>query len=114
MKQTILALVCVLALTVSASTTAVHSFQVTIGAGTNTRVWATDLYAKQAVFQNNDAADMRVGGSEVTSSVGMKLYAATHGSVSVLPMNAYPQALNLKEWFVAGTNGQVLDVTYVQ
>ena len=91
----------------------VHSIQVTIGGGTNTPISALDLYVKQVSFQNNAANDMRVGGSEVTTTLGIVLKANSAGSASVLPLPQYPRAINLKDWYVAGTAAQVLDVTYV-
>lgn len=112
-RKSFAALLLVLVLTGQALSTGVHSIQVTIGAGTRTQVSSTNLFVRQAVFQNNAANDMRVGGVEVTASLGVALYAASHGSASVLPMSP-SGTFDLSDWYVAGTAAQVLDVTYIQ
>lgn len=90
----------------------VHTLQVTIGA-TTTQVTAVDTPVKQVIFQDNAAGSMRVGDSATTSSRGALLAGGSPGG----SMNFGPipnTALNLSSFYVNGTNGQVLDVVYLQ
>lgn len=84
-----------------------QSLQVTIPAGGLKRLSDTDLYCHQAVFQNNDAHDMRLGDSTTTATKGLKLAAAGAGSANAGPLQM--QGINLLEWYVQGTPGEVLD-----
>lgn len=91
---------------------AVKTRQVTIGAGV-TQVTTSDIPAHQVMFQNNSTHSMRVGDSATTSSRGALLASGSPGGS--INAGAYQfQQTNLNEWFVAGTNGDVLDVIYVE
>jgi hypothetical protein len=88
------------------------TLQVTIGAGV-TQFTTKDIPARQIIVQNNAAHVMRVGDVNTTSSVGASLAAAgtsPGGSLNLGPFYDNPE--NLKEWWVAGTQNDVLDVIY--
>lgn len=66
---------------------------------------------KWIAFQNNAAAAMRVGDSNVSSTRGYSL-AATGGTWNVpVPLNSTMGA-DLTQWYVFGTSTQVLDIVY--
>lgn len=92
----------------------VHTLEVTIGAGTNTQVSTTDLFARQVMIQNNAAHNMRVGDSTVTSSSNGALLASgtPGGSINFGPLNL--GSFNLSNFYVAGTAADVVEVIYVQ
>ena len=92
---------------------AVHSFQVTIGAGT-TQVWGTQLLARQIFFQNNAAHTMRIGDVTVSSSKGVLLAVGPPGGSLTVGVNVGGGDIDLSTFWVNGTNGDVLDVSYVQ
>ena len=86
---------------------AVQTIQVTIGASA-TQVSASSLNCKWVVFQDNTAADsMRIGDANVSTTRGVKLVA---GASFFIPTKPEPGAINLQNFYVAGTNGDVLDV----
>ena len=109
----LLAFLCLLAPVTGAIS--IHTFQVTIGSGVTAISTNANAGARQLIFQNNAAHVMRVGDSNTTSSRGALLNAASGGngggSLSVGPY--YPNSLNLAEWYVAGTQNDVLDVLYL-
>ena len=90
----------------------IHTLQVTIGAGV-TQVTTSDLPAREIIFQNNAAHVVRVGDAQVSSSRGVQLASGSPGgSLTVGPMT--DRTLNLNQFYLAGTNGDVIDVEYVQ
>jgi len=89
-----------------------HTLQVTIGAAT-TRVTTTDTYARQIIFQNNAANSMRIGDSTTSSTKGALLSSGSPGGLMNIGPTPTIQSLNLAEWFVNGTNTQVLDITWI-
>lgn len=89
---------------------AVHLLQVTIGAGTRTQVSATAIQARQAMFQNNGSNAMRLGDSTTTTTKGANLV-ASGGTLNSGPLMV--QQVDLSQWYVAGTQNDVLDVIYI-
>lgn len=87
-----------------------HTIQVTLGAGTNTQVTTTDTFARQIIFQNNATHVMRIGDSTTSSSKGAQLASGSPGGSMNVGPSPQPQMLNLAQYFVAGTNADVLDV----
>jgi hypothetical protein len=86
------------------------TLQVTIGAAV-TQFTALDIPVRQVWVQNNGGTNtMRVGDVNTSSTVGIKL--STNSSpISVCgPFNDH--ADNLKDFWVAGTQNDVLDVLY--
>lgn len=88
-----------------------HLLQVSI-TGTNTpqQLTTTNTKAYQIVFQNNDAHDMRIGDSTVTSTKGIVLVAgggAGNSETRVL------QDTDLSDWWVNGTADEKLDILYL-
>ena len=57
---------------------ALNTLQVTLGAG-KTQVSATSIRVRQVTFQNNAAAVMRIGDTNVSSTVGYSLQPSTTG-----------------------------------
>lgn len=87
---------------------AVQTLQITIGAST-TRISTTPLYCSWILFQDNTSADsMRVGDSTTSSTKGTKLLA---GGSWQTPVKAAPAMFNLANWWVNGTQNDVIDVT---
>ena len=87
---------------------AIHSFQVTLGAGA-TEVTTNILYAASLTFQNNATHVMRVGGSNVSATLGYSLAVGA----SFTPMaGATTSDTPLIKWWVFGTAADVLDVIY--
>ena len=88
-----------------------HNLQVTIAA-TNTpqRLTTTNTKAYQIVFQNNAAHVMRIGDSTTTSTVGLVL-SAGGGAANAVPRIV--QDTDLTDWYVNGTQNDVLDILYL-
>jgi hypothetical protein len=60
---------------------------------------------------------MRIGDNSVTSSKGIYLAAGPGGgSVTIFPPTTYASgaSLDLSTWYAVGTQGDVVDVLYVQ
>lgn len=89
----------------------VSSIQVTITAAANVQISTVSTPVRQVMFQNNGANPMRVGGRETSATVGAKLLSASVGSLNAGAFSA--ANTNLSEWFVAGTNGDVVDVVFI-
>lgn len=87
----------------------VTSIQVTIGASA-TQVSAI-LYCRWVVFQNNASHNIRIGDSTVTSSKGILLASGTPGGSFTLQPDPQPEIINLSQWYVSGTQNDVVDVT---
>ncbi len=89
----------------------VHVLQVTLGA-TATRISSTRIPVRQVTFQNNAANTMRIGDSTVSSTKGIQLaFGNPGGSATMGTLDAYNT--DLSEWWVFGTNAQLLDVLYI-
>ncbi|HUD64656.1 MAG TPA: hypothetical protein VMQ17_08765 [Candidatus Sulfotelmatobacter sp.] len=96
-------------------TPGVVTIQATIGAGTNTQITTTDTPCSELYLQNNAAHNMRVGGAATTSSKGAQLTTVTGGGGGSLTANGFGfRGTNANQWFVAGTNGDVVDVICIQ
>lgn len=89
----------------------VHTLQVTIGAGV-TQISATSLPVHQVMFQNNAAHAMRIGDSLTTSSRGGQLASGSPGGSLNAGTFQYQQT-NLNQWFVAGTQNDVIDIVFI-
>jgi hypothetical protein len=87
---------------------AVTTLQVTVGAGV-TQVSTTSLQCTWVVFQNNATHVMRIGDANTTSSKGIVLQAGG-GSFYQGPKPT-GGATQVSNWYVAGTNTDVLDYT---
>jgi len=93
---------------------ALHILQVTIGAA-STQISTTPKPAKQVIVQNNASHSCRVGDSTVSSTKGALLNASAGaglggGTVNAGPFQAYNT--NLIEWWINGTQNDVIDVLY--
>jgi hypothetical protein len=87
------------------------SLQVTIGAGTNTQFTTSDIPVRQIIVQNNAAHNARIGDVNTTTSRGALLASGSPGgSINLGPFYDNPE--NLKEWFVAGTQNDVIDIIF--
>jgi hypothetical protein len=94
-------------------TPGVHTLQVTIGAST-TQVSTTSVPIKQLFIQNNAAHTIRVGDINTTSSRGALISSGSPGGSITSGAFGIQQATDLNQWFINGTNGDVIDVIYVQ
>ena len=91
---------------------AIHTLQVTIGAGV-TRFTTTRTSCAEVTVQNNASHAVRVGDSTTTSSKGIAL-AISGAANSIWKFGPFlGEPLNLTDFYVAGTQNDVLDVTYV-
>jgi len=84
-----------------------NTIQVTIGASA-TPISATNLYCRSFVVQNNAAHTIRVGDSTTTTSKGTQVAAGASASWLPVPNST---AYNLSQWYIAGTQNDVIDVT---
>ena len=95
---------------------ALHYLQVTIGAA-NTQISSTRIPCRQVIVQNNAAHSCRVADKNVSSTKGALLNASGGAGQGGGTMNFGPfQAYNtdLTEWWINGTQNDVIDVLYVQ
>jgi hypothetical protein len=88
---------------------AVRNFQVTLGAAA-TQVSVQPILAKWVIFQNNAAAQMRLG-AQATVSATAGLLLGPGGAANPLPVGPV-STTNLNSWWIFGTATQVLDVIY--
>ena len=88
----------------------VHNLQVTIGAGT-TQFSTDDIAVRWMAVQNNAAHNVRVGDGTTTASIGILLLTNSGGGGGSISTG---QTTNLNQWYVAGTQNDVLDVLYIQ
>lgn len=92
------------------------TFQVTIGASA-TAISATHLYCTAWIIQNNAAHNIRFGDSSTTSSKGTALASGSPGGsyTTQASMNGtQPVPDDLSQWYIAGTQNDVIDVTCKQ
>ena len=94
-------------------TTGVHTLQVTIGAST-TQVSTTSIPVKQLFIQNNAAHTIRVGDVNTTSSRGALISSGSPGGSITSGAFGMQAASDLNQWWINGTNGDVIDVIYIQ
>jgi len=90
---------------------AVHTLQVTIGAAT-TQVSTSSIPVQQVIFQNNQTHTMRIGDNLASSTRGGLLASGAPGgslNVGALTFNK----CDLQQFWVAGTQNDVLDVIYI-
>ena len=92
------------------------NFQVTLGSGARTPLIAAGsppVYASFLIIQDNAGANMRFGGSTVTSSVGILLaFAASPPGGSATCQLAMPRGACLNNIFIAGTAANIIDICY--
>jgi hypothetical protein len=91
----------------------VHTLQVTIGAST-TRVSSTSIPVKQLFIQNNAAHNIRVGDSLTSSSRGALIVSGSPGGSITSGAFGVQTATDLNQWFINGTQNDVIDVIYIQ
>ena len=91
---------------------AITFIQVTISG--KTQVSATSIKARWIQFVNNAAAVMKIADTNVSSTHGIPLAAAGAAGCSFLapPMGQQDLVHDLSQWYVAGTDAQVLDVVF--
>jgi hypothetical protein len=116
MKRFLLLAVMLLSLVTTLSSTQQTIVQVTLGAGA-TQLSTSSIPCREIVIQDNAAHSMRIGDNSVTSSKGIYLAAGPGGgSVTIFPPTTYASgaSLDLSTWYAVGTQGDVVDVLYVQ
>ena len=88
----------------------VQSFQVTIGSSTATQIIIGATYqCRWVMFQNNATHNMRIGDRTISSTKGMQLQP---NAWFFIPASEPPIPLTaLDKWYVAGTQGDVIDIT---
>jgi hypothetical protein len=91
----------------------VHTLQVTIGSGT-TQVSTTSKPVKQLFIQNNAAHTIRVGDVNTTSSRGALISSGSPGGSITSGAFGIQTATDLNQWFINGTQNDVIDVVYIQ
>jgi hypothetical protein len=85
--------------------------QVIIGASA-TQFTTADIPVRQIMVQNNAAHSMRIGDSSVSSTKGALLASGSPGgSINMGPFYDNPE--NLKDWWVSGTQNDVVDIIYL-
>jgi hypothetical protein len=87
--------------------------QVTIGA-TATAITTNQIYASVLLIQKNTANNCRVGDKTVTSSKGIVVPSGSTTPVAPLKIARSDNRIPLFEYFLAGTNGDVVDILYEQ
>ena len=87
---------------------AVTQLQVTLSGAT--QVSSTKILARWVVFANNAAAVMGLGDASVSTTHGILLQAA--GSMFCPPTCDISQIHDLSQWYVKGTDAQILDVIF--
>jgi hypothetical protein len=87
--------------------------QVTIGAAA-TQITANQIYASVLLIQKNTANNCRVGDKTVTSSKGIVVPAGNTTPVAPLKIGRSDNRIPLFEYYIAGTQNDVVDVLYEQ
>ena len=84
--------------------------QVTIGAAA-TQFTTGDFPVRQLIVQNNATHSMRIGDYSVSATKGALLASGSPGgSINMGPFYDSPE--NLKEWWVAGTQNDLVDILF--
>lgn len=88
--------------------------QVTIGAGTNTKLQAATQRAMQLVIQNNSSSYIRVGDDVRVSYTSFNVgFGQQIGPGGYWNSGAFTSgATNLNIWYVAGASGLVIDYQF--
>lgn len=85
--------------------------QVTIGAAA-TQFTTSDIPIRQIIVQNNATHSMRIGDASVSSTKGALLASGSPGgSINLGPF--YDEPDNLKNFWVSGTQNDLVDIMYV-
>lgn len=71
------------------------------------------IFARQVIIQDNAAANVRVGDKNVSATRGGLLLAASNGNIN-LGVNLTGGEIDLSTIWLFGTNGNVIDVIYIQ
>lgn len=89
----------------------VQTFQVTIGSGTRTPIVASgaQFVCAWVLFQNNQSHNMRIGDTSTSATKGIQLMPNAWFYIPQPP--GPPTTTRLTAWYVAGTPGDVIDVT---
>jgi hypothetical protein len=82
--------------------------QVTLGAAATQLTTNPKLYASALIFQDNAAANVRLGDNTVSSTKGILLSPSGSLTVLVFPFHG----THLVDWYLYGTSGNVIDVLY--
>lgn len=87
--------------------------KVTIGAAATQITTNAGIYASIICLQNNGSANMTIGDNTVTSTNGILLAPGTSppGGSATFQMT-FPRGTHLVDWWVVGTQGQILNVLY--
>ncbi len=108
MKQILAALALLCALT--SANAAVMTIQVTIGASA-TQVSAAQVECRWVVFQDNASHAIHIGDAAVSSTRGIQLASGSPGgSFTINPTSQTNAAIDLRTWYIAGTQNDVIDV----
>jgi nanoRNase/pAp phosphatase (c-di-AMP/oligoRNAs hydrolase) len=88
--------------------------QITLGAGA-TQISATKVGIRQLMIQNNAAHSCRVGDSTVSTTKGIELVTQSGGGGGSINAGAFNinNVTNLNEWYIIGTQNDVIDVLYI-
>jgi hypothetical protein len=87
--------------------------QVTIGAAA-TQVTTAHIYAAVVLAQKNTANNCRIGDSTVTTSKGIVVPAGNTTPQPPVTIARSDNRISLWEYFVAGTQNDVVDILYEQ
>lgn len=87
---------------------AVMSLQVT-QTGAGVPIAPSKTYARWVIFQNNAGHAIRLGGANVTASLGIALNST--GATFIPPIGDSGHT-DLGQWYAFGTNADLLEVTY--
>jgi hypothetical protein len=91
----------------------VHTLQVTIGAST-TQVSTSSIPCKEIYIQNNAAHTIRVGDVNTSSTRGALISSGSPGGSITTGAFGMQAATDLNQWYINGTNADVIDVIYIQ
>lgn len=84
--------------------------QVTIGAAA-TQISPSAIFVQTLMVQDNAAHNVRVGDSTVSSTKGILISLGSPGGSYNTTLN-FPRGTILSQWYLAGTEGDVIDVLY--
>lgn len=92
---------------------AVKTLQVTIGAA-NTSIISSGAHqnCRWIVIENNAAHSIRIGDTNISSSRGLLLSSGTPGGSFYIGPDSAGSARDLGNWFINGTQSDVIDVIY--
>lgn len=89
------------------------SFQVTLGAAKTPLIAAglPPAYASFLIIQNNAAASIHIGGTTVSSTLGILIANGTPPGSATMQF-AFPRGCCLNNVYLFGTAGNIIDVVY--